>query len=91
MPLRDIERQSFGEGGAVFLTDTDSASGGFCAVTVIADAVFGATTAMADFTEGTKNLFGNTNTVTVPAGITIYGNFSVVALDSGQVLAYKSL
>ncbi len=91
MPLRDIERQSFGEGGAVFLTDTDSASGGFCAVLVVADAVFHENTTMSDFTDGTKNLFGTSSSVTVPAGITIYGSFSQVALDSGQVLAYKSL
>jgi hypothetical protein len=31
----------------------------------------------------------NTSNITIPIGVTIYGDFSTVELDSGTVLAYS--
>jgi|TARA_A100001037_G_scaffold282506_1_gene287145 hypothetical protein len=89
MATSNIDKQSFGQAGAKFLSGTDSLVGDFCAFTVIEDAVLHATnTIWPEFTDGTKNLKGNTNSVTIPAGITIYGQFSKLGLDSGSILAY---
>ena len=89
MATSNIDKQSFGQAGAKFLSGTDSIVGDFCAFTVIEDAVLHATnTIWPEFTDGTKHLKGDTNSVTIPAGITIYGQFSKLGLDSGSILAY---
>ena len=61
-------------------------------VVVIEDAVLHATnTVWTNFTDGTKHLKGDTDPVTIPAGITIYGQFTAVGLDSGSVLCYHAV
>lgn len=82
MSINNIEKQSFGQAGAVFESGTTAVTGGFCAIHVIAEAVFSAL----DWPE----LSGDTLTgVTIPAGTTIFGEISGFTLTSGSVLAYK--
>lgn len=95
MPLRDIERQSFGEGGAVYESGTGSLiSGPFCALLIVEDTKFHTLT-MADLTGDVAASGGIDHTGgsadTIPAGITIYGNVQAFQLSSGAVLAYHSL
>ncbi len=91
-PTTRTEEQSFGEAGSTFLNGTDSVTKDICAITVIEDAVLHATnTVWTNFTDGTKHLKGETNSVTIPAGITIYGQFTAVGLDSGSVLCYHAV
>tara|TARA_Y100000996_G_C22160732_1_gene494441 strand:- start:19 stop:318 length:300 start_codon:yes stop_codon:yes gene_type:complete len=85
----EVNQQLFGKAGSKFLSHTnDEAAVHVCAITVIEDAVLHATTSWNNFTDGTKHLKGDTNSVTIPAGITIYGEFDFVKLDSGSVLCY---
>ena len=91
LPTTRTEEQAFGEAGATFLNGTDTVTADICAITVIENAVLHATnTVWTDFTDGTKHLKGDTNSVTIPAGITIYGKFTKVGLDSGSVLCYHA-
>ena len=84
-----INRQSFGQDGAQFLSHVDDiCSKRVCAILVIEDAVLHANTIWKDFTDGTSHLKGDTASITIPAGVTIYGQFSQVRLDSGSVLCY---
>tara|TARA_R100000234_G_scaffold67998_2_gene41574 strand:+ start:8960 stop:9247 length:288 start_codon:yes stop_codon:yes gene_type:complete len=83
----------YGEAGAVFISDTAAVAGDFCRIDTLANTVFHADMASywPEFTDDSDpQLFGNTNTFTVPAGTSIYGQFSGVRLDSGKVLAYKT-
>lgn len=83
MSTNNIEKQSFGQAGAVFESGTTAVAGGFCAVHVIAEAVFSAL----DWPE----LSGDALTgVTIPAGTTLYGDITGFTLSSGSVLAYKA-
>ena len=84
----EVNQQLFGKAGSKFLNTTDEIAARICAITVIEDAVLHATTVWNGFTDGTKHLKGDTNSVTIPAGITIYGEFDFVKLDSGSVLCY---
>ena len=82
MATNNIEKQSFGQEGATFKS-SGSASGEFCAISMVEDTVFSAFT--------WAELDGDTITsVTFPAGFTIYGQITAFTLTSGKVLAYKA-
>ncbi len=78
----NIEKQSFGQNGAVCVT-SGSASGDFCAIQVLAEANFSAIT----WPELTGTLTG----IAIPAGTVIYGQITAFTLDSGTVLAYNQV
>ena len=91
MATSNIDKQSFGQAGATFLNGTDFIAKDICAILVIEDAVLHTTnTAWPEFTDGSKHLIGETDSITIPAGITIYGQFTKVGLDSGSVLCYHA-
>ena len=82
MATNNIEKQSFGQEGATFKS-SGSASGEFCAITMVEDTVFSSLT--------WAELDGDTITgVTFSAGFTIYGQITAFELTSGKVLAYKA-
>ena len=74
---------SLGQGGAVYVADTTQTDGNFGAIQAVADAVF--TTLVAG------NWTGTTASIPVPAGVTIFGNFTSFTLTSGKVVAYKNV
>lgn len=77
-----IEKQSFGQAGAIFESGTDAVTGDFCSLQVLETATFSALT--------WPELSGDTLTgVAIPAGITIYGQITGFTLSSGKVLAYN--
>lgn len=63
-------------------SNTSAVTGNFRAITIITDAVF---SALAD-TGATGAITG----VTIPAGITLFGNFTGYTLTSGVVRAYSA-
>lgn len=74
---------SIGEYGAVYESGTTSVTGSFGAIQVLADAVFTSLTA--------SNWSGDTlASLSVPAGITLFGGFTAFQLTSGRVVAYKN-
>ena len=69
-----------GEAGAVFISGTDAVTGDFCRIDTLAATVFHLNMAgyAPEFTDAADpQLFGNTNTFTVPAGTSIYGQFEM--------------
>jgi len=104
MATNNIDKQSFGEAGAIFENRAGQAhTGEFCAITIIADAQFHTllwpelTDAGEDggvvhddrkLAEDTDS--SDTDPQTVPAGITLYGQITKFQLFSGAVIAYKS-
>ena len=85
MATNNIDKQSFGEAGATFESGTSPVAGEFCAILIVADAVF---TALTWAEQDGDDM--STGTVTFPAGVTIYGQITAFTLASGQVLAYKA-
>lgn len=92
MATNNIDKQSFGEAGATFLSGTEGVTKDICAITVIADAVFNghATTGTlwAELADSTASAFKGI--ASIPAGVTIYGQFQQVKLTSGTVICYHS-
>ena len=72
---------SVGYMGSAFLYDTDSHSGAWRKIYVVANC---------QFTTLTDGLMSGTPTgVTFAAGVILTGNFTVIKLASGSVIAYK--
>ena len=78
-------KKSVGVGGcgAIYIDDDGTHTGNFSAITAVgtADAVLSTSTVsdIADFAE-----------LTIPKGVTIFGNFTAVDLTSGKVIAYNT-
>lgn len=75
--------KGYGPNGAFFISDTDqhTADTNWYAILMVEDCVFATLTC--------SNWAGDTFTgVTFPAGVTVYGTFTVIDLTSGKCLAY---
>lgn len=75
-----VTADSKGSGAATITTDTTVVSGSFVAITILNDAVFTSLTR--------SNTTGTIGSVTVPAGVTLFGTFTGYQLASGAVIAY---
>jgi len=67
--------------GVILIDDTTEHVGPFCAITALAAAAVDVDQCNMSFIEDVADF-------TIPVGVTIYGNFTSIELDSGSVLAY---
>ena len=87
----NIEKQSFGQAGATCLSGTEAATKDFCAILVLEDAKFSGVAGATVWDELTDSSASPLKgTTIIPAGVTIYGQFSKVTLLSGTVLCYHA-
>lgn len=79
-----FSQQSFGAAGFKVVSGSDSSAtdGDFVAITVLEEATVG--------TAGIVTTTGDdlANTTVLPAGLTIYGDFTSIKLSAGKVIAY---
>ena len=82
--VQEAQNAQMGQAGSVFIDDVAQHTGPFAAITAIEDSVV-------DVSDCTNIALTMTDAAdfTIPAGLTIYGNFSVFSLTSGKVIAYK--
>ena len=82
--VQEAQNAALGQAGSIFIDDTGQHTGPYVAVTAIEDSVVDVSdcTDIADTMEDAADF-------TIPAGLTIYGRFSVFSLASGKVIAYK--
>lgn len=88
--VNESSNVALGQAGAKFISDTESHSGTFVAITMLEDTVFNALTPT-DTTNGYGVGSYNGNTMaseTIPQGVTIYGRWNSIDLTSGLVIAY---
>lgn len=81
--LETLGRESLGKAGAVYKTTAGALSGGPWG------AIQATATAVVDVTSGNWTDGDASTAVDVPAGTTIYGNFTAISLTSGKIIAYK--
>ena len=74
---------AFGQCGCILIDDTDAHSGPYIAITALEDAAV-------DVSECDMYWIDDVADFTIPKGVTIYGLFESIELDSGKVLAYKA-
>ncbi len=67
---------------AILIDDTGVYAGPFFAISAIEDAAIDASACNMTFIEGMSDF-------TLPKGMTIYGTFQSISLDSGKVIAYR--
>jgi|TARA_R110000772_G_scaffold35255_1_gene85120 hypothetical protein len=70
-----------GSNGSILIDDTADHTGPYFAITALADAEL-------DVSSCTMNIEDAID-FTIPKGVTIYGQFTVLSLGSGSVIAYK--
>jgi hypothetical protein len=97
MATNSIEKQSFGQAGAYLITNnSNTITREFCAITFLEDSTFDSDglgwPELNKKADGTaeSNITAIGTSITFPKGLTIYGQFTSIALNSGKVLAYLS-
>jgi hypothetical protein len=94
MATTNIDKQSFGQAGATFLSGADEVvNREICAILFLEDSVLHATYTVwneLNETSASRKLIGDATTVTIPNGVTIVGQFTSVGLDSGAALCYHA-
>ena len=80
--VAEAQNASLGQAGVVLIDDTDAHTGPFVAIQALEDAVV-------DVSECDMSFIEDVVDFTIPAGLTIYGRFTSIELDSGKVLAYR--
>ena len=81
----EVGNLSLGQKGSKFIDDVAQHTGVFVAITALEDSVID----VADSTIITNSMEGADTNFTIPKGVTIFGSFTTVSLDSGKVIAYK--
>ena len=86
--VQESQNAGLGQAGCVRIpnTDTDARTGPFVAITALTDAVIDLSECDMSFCEGMGTSDAN---VTIPKGVTIYGRYESIELDSGDVICYK--
>jgi hypothetical protein len=67
---------------AILIDDTDEHTGPYFAITALTDAVV-------DTDQCDMSFITDVADFTIPKGVTIYGTFASIELDSGTVIAYS--
>ena len=80
----EAQNAALGQAGVILIDDTDAHTGPFVAITAISDAAV-------DISECDMSYIEDVADFTIPKGVTIYGQFASIELDSGSVLAYRGL
>ncbi len=98
MATNNIEKQSFGQAGAVYLKDASQAvTGDFCAITSLDDATYFSALTWGELNKSQVDgsAISNADAITgsdatIPAGVTIYGQITSVTLGAGRVIIYNA-
>ena len=80
----EAQNAALGQAGVIMIDDTDAHTGPFVAITAITDAAV-------DISECDMSYIEDVADFTLPKGVTIYGQFASIELDSGTVFAYRGL
>tara|TARA_A100001201_G_C3969165_1_gene165082 strand:+ start:216 stop:488 length:273 start_codon:yes stop_codon:yes gene_type:complete len=80
--VQEAQNAALGQAGVVLIDDTVEHTGPFVAITALEDAAV-------DISECDMSYITDVADFTIPKGVTIFGRFESIELDSGKVLAYK--
>lgn len=78
----EAQNASLGQAGVILIDDLVEHTGPFVAIQALADAVVDVDQCDMSFIEDVADF-------TIPKGMTIFGRFASIELDSGSVLAYR--
>ena len=88
----EAQNAGLGQAGCILIDDQNAQTGPFAAITAITDAVIDTSECDITFMEH-RDSSGDADalpaTITIPKGVTIYGRYTSIELDSGSVIAYR--
>ena len=79
----NIDKQTFGQSGAVYATDGETKTGEFCALQLLSDTAFTSLT--------WPELDGTFPTDIILEGTIIYGQITSFTIGTGSVIAYNQV
>ena len=79
--VQEAQNASLGQAGCILIDDTAAHTGPFVAITALSDAAVDVSQCDMSFLEDAADF-------TIPKGVTIFGRFVSIELDSGSVIAY---
>ena len=82
--VAEAQNAALGQAGSILIDDTDAHTGPFVAITAITDAAV-------DVDQCDMSYIEDVADFTIPKGVTIYGQFASIELDSGTVFANRGL
>ena len=80
----EAQNAALGQAGCILIDDLIEHTGPFVAITAITDAEV-------DVSECDMSFIEDVADFTIPKGVTIYGQFTSIELDTGSVIAYRGL
>ncbi len=80
--VAEAQNAALGQAGAILIDDQDEHTGPFVAISALSDAVV-------DVSQCDMSWIEDVADFTIPKGMTIFGRFESIELDSGSVLAYR--
>ena len=80
--VAEAQNAALGQAGVILIDDTNEHTGPFVAITALVDAEV-------DVDECDMSFIEDVADFTIPKGVTIFGKFASIELDSGTVLAYR--
>lgn len=83
-----IQSTALGQLGSIFINDTAAHTGQWGIIYCIAAATF-TTLTSGNGASGSVLMAGTLSSVTLAAGMVIYGNFTAITLAGGSVIAYN--
>ena len=78
---QELMHMSLGQAGCILIDDVLEHTGVFVAITALEDSEV-------DISECDMSYITDVADFTIPRGVTIYGRFASIELDSGKVIAY---
>ena len=94
--LNDIgnnTRETLSPGSTTYISGTKAFTGPFYAITALTDTTIDASECTTNINESDDSgaMQALTANIIIPRGVTIYGNFATVEIDSGTALAYAKV
>ena len=79
--VQESQNAALGQAGCILIDDTNEHTGVFVAITALEDAAVDVSVCDMSFITDVADF-------TIPKGVTIFGRFASIELDSGKVIAY---
>ena len=79
--VAEAQNAALGQAGSILIDDTVEHTGPYVAITALSDAAV-------DVDQCDMSYITDVADFTIPKGVTIFGRFESIELDSGSVLAY---
>ena len=91
--IKNNTKNAISPGATTYLSLTKKFTGPFFAITALTDTVFDASECDLNINESNDSgaMRAITTDLAIVAGITIYGNFASIELDSGTAVAYSEV